>query len=209
MQAKITKVSIKPAKIKEYIENTEEVSYAMLEIMFNSELSGIDLACVIRKNNRDSYIVFATEHKDLIYKTFEGLIRPAGLLLKPVKGKEIVNLFKSAYLDYLDANEADDYLSVSVGAKLYKIKYKDILFLESAEKKIFINTVSQRIGFYCTLDSLELQLKDKGFIRTHNSFIVNKNHIENIDYRNMATTLTNGAVVNISRTYKMKVKESV
>lgn len=207
LQAKIIKVSSNPQKVSNYVSETDETKFALIEIVFASPEEGIDLACVLRKNNRESYIVFATEHKEFIYKTFEGLIRPAGLLLKPVETKDIVNIFNSAYTDYMEFNEEENSLSISAGANLYKVKYEDILFLESAEKKIFINTVSQRIGFYSTLDSLELQLRHKNFIRTHKSFIVNKKHISGIDYSGMLITLSNGAQISISRTYKNKIKE--
>lgn len=69
---------------------------------------------------------------------------------------------------------------------------------------IYIHTTNNKFKTYLKLSSI-LPLLPDNFIRTHYSYVVNRNHIQYISSTKI--TLVNGESVPISRTFKKNVKE--
>ena len=58
------------------------------------------------------------------------------------------------------------------------IHYKDILYVESSDKRVLFHTVNQGIiPLYEKLSEIQEQLKDARFLRCHQSYLVNMEHI--------------------------------
>ena len=64
------------------------------------------------------------------------------------------------YRDYLNVTQKKNVLHINVGPDIYKIEYDQIMYVESFQKKIYIWTKNQRIGYYDKLSSLEEAGKD-------------------------------------------------
>ena len=83
IDAKVGLYTDKPERVLEY-EKDNIVDVLILDINLNSNISGIDLAKKIRKNNKNVYIIFSTGHLEyslLAYsvKTFDYLPKPITL----------------------------------------------------------------------------------------------------------------------------------
>ena len=88
-----------------------------------------------------------------------------------------------------------------MGPDIYKIEYDQIMYVESFQKKIYIWTKNQRIGYYDKLSSLEEKLGE-GFFRCHRSYIVNLNNISKVNFPDMVIEMKNKAKIPISRAQK-------
>ena len=62
-----------------------------------------------------------------------------------------------------------------------KILFKDILFIESMENYVIIQTVSSKEIVYTTLKQIHESLPQDIFQQTHRSYIVNINQVNAID----------------------------
>jgi len=204
---------------EEIINNIYEnqIYLYIIEIVYErSERDGVDLAKEIREKDRDSYIVFCTSESQYIYRTLTGLIRPAGFLLKELnedgrleKIDGIHILLGDVYRDYLNiTNKNQEVLHINIGAEIYKIEYRDILFIESFQKKIYIHTYNQRIGYYDSLASLESKLGDK-FVRCHRSYIINIENISSVCFPEKKVKMKNDLEIFISRKYKDVLKDKL
>lgn len=202
-----------PKEVLEYLSKEEGVSLYILETVYHPpEMDGVELAKGIRAKDRDSYIVFCTAHSEYIYKVMTGLIRPAGFLIKQKDSNEIENfeiVIGDVYRDYLNfynINEA--VLNINIGAEIYRIEYDQIVYLEAFQKKVYVHTSNQRIGYYDSLASLEEKLGDK-FLRCHKSYIVNRDKVDRVCFSDMKIRMVNGAEIDISRTFKSLLKEKL
>ena len=65
--------------------------------------------------------------------------------------------------------------------KLEKIMIKDIVYLEVAEKYTRIITENQKWEVKISLTELLEKLHPDNFVKIHRNYIVNVNHIQNID----------------------------
>ena len=54
------------------------------------------------------------------------------------------------------------------------IPYKDIIYMESDNKVVYIHTTTQgAVKVYSKLDAFEEEIKDERFLRCHQSYLVN------------------------------------
>lgn len=86
------------------------------------------------------------------------------------------------------------------------IPYRDILYFEACEKKIFLRMKNQEVCFYGTLSKLEAQLPGD-FIRCHKSYIINCLHIAGIRWSDQVIYMGENITIPLSRTYKNRFRE--
>lgn len=202
-----------PQDVIEYISKEEGITLFILETVYSPpKMDGIELAKGIRVKDRDSYIVYCTAHSEYIYKVMTGLIRPAGFLLKHENTGEIENfeiVIGDVYRDYLNFyGDSEAVLNVNIGTEMYRIDYDEIVYLEAFQKKVYVHTSNQRIGYYDSLSALEEKLGEK-FVRCHKSYIVNRDKVVRVCFSDMKIKMTNAAEIDISRTFKALLKEKM
>ena len=78
----------------------------------------------------------------------------------------------------------------------YYLRQEQIIYVESAGKKIIIHTDEDEITIYGAMKDLEEKL-DKGFYRCHRGYLVNLSHITACNGKNLC--LDNGDTVLIAR----------
>jgi len=207
--AEIVLITNDPSKVLEIISaSPSDFFFVLTDAVFNgSELSGAELGREIRKINRDCHIVYITSHQEIIQDILNSMTRPSGFYIKPINEQELEILTADIYRDYLNISVKDDaYFYINIGASMYRIPSNSILYFESFDKKIYVHTLNQRVGFYDSLTNLEDRLGNS-FIRCHKSYIINRSKIRSISFSEMTVTMENGANISVSRTYKSLLKE--
>ncbi len=133
-------------------------------------------------------------------------IRPDTIIVKPFMKKNMMNNLEEFFMDRLSRETDGDNNSYMVETREGKtfIPYSQIFYFEAREKKIFIRTLYKEYGFYATIEELAQQLPE-GFIRSHRSFIVNRNMVENM--KGNMVNLRQGFIVPLSRSFKSEFVE--
>ena len=129
-------------------------------------------------------------------------IRPDTILIKPFVTKTLINTLEEFFMDRLSSRETEgDNNSFLVETREGKtfIPYSQIFYFEAREKKVFLRTLYKEYGFYSTIEELAKGLPDY-FLRSHRSFIVNRNMVENM--KGNEVFLRQGFSVPLSRSYK-------
>lgn len=76
-----------------------------------------------------------------------------------------------------------------------KVVYHEILYIESSNSKCILHTTSGgAYTVYKTLNTIEKELSDRRFLRCHQSFLVNMDHIRQVGKQLL---LSNGIYVPI------------
>ena len=70
---------------------------------------------------------------------------------------------------------------MKIGKTIFRFPFQNILFCEAQQNYTRIVTIDQDERIYQPLSQIEEQLPLPIFVRTHRSYIVNKNHIVKID----------------------------
>lgn len=182
---KIVDVLMKERGLDFYIDTFEEgeelingysnhpFDLIFLDIMM-SGLDGIETGRQVRRLDSNVEIVYCTASEDFAIAAYE--IHAMGYLLKPYEPGRI-----GAVIDYYvqkHPQNEQNFLEVKFRRKSVIIPYNDIIYMESDNKVVYIYTITRgNVKVYNKLDVLEEQISQKRFLRCHQSYLVNLQHV--------------------------------
>jgi len=147
-------------------------------------LTGIEMAAMIAK---DQKLIFTTAYSEYALDSFEYNV--IDYLLKPITFKRFMQAINKLQLfmspaplpgEETEATATPTYLFVKSGKQVHKIEYTAIYYLEALKEYIAIHTAKEKILVYKRMKEVAESLPPQ-FVRIHNSYIVNVQHIKNID----------------------------
>ena len=165
------------------VEAMNEIDTLNIDIIFLDiempEMTGIefiknfsDLPQVIVISAQGKYAIDAIEFDVTDY------------LLKPVafpRFLKAVNRAKEKRKNNATINKNDGLFIRDTSSTFIRLKYDEIIWIESLENYVVINTTTKKHMIHFTMKSLEKQLPDNIFSRIHRSFIINHQKIEVIE----------------------------
>lgn len=104
----------------------------------------------------------------------------------------------------LEKHDEEETLMLKEGKVIHRLKVQDILFVQGMKEYVSWHTKDKKLITLHSLTNLEDQLGDKGFLRTHKSFIVNKNCVKAIRYDCLEIPDNK---IPIGRSYRSKVQD--
>lgn len=190
--------------LKEEIKDTDIRKIYILDIELGNKVSGINVAKLIRDVDFESEIIFITNHDKMfesvhrsVYEVFD-FIEKFHDFDKRLK-KDIREILKRNF-----DNKMFVYKANNVELSVY---YRNILYIyrDTAERKLVIVTDSNRYMVLLSIKEI-LSLLDDRFIQCHRSCIVNKDKIQEKNYKDGYFTLDNGdKVYMLSKKFKRDV----
>jgi len=159
-----------------------------LDIEFaKNEINGVEVGRLIREAQQNNMvsIVYISREKDYAFQLFE--IRPLNFLIKPLEHSTIEKTIKT-YLKIAGLWSGE--FSYTVGRDTFKVKVKDILYIESRDRKcIFYPVGGGAVEFYGSLKEIyHEQLKRYDFLFIHASYVANFDYISAISYSQLFLT---------------------
>lgn len=187
-------------------ESTKESNYHIVFLDINMKgLNGIETAEAIRLLTPDTYIVFVTA-----YITYS----PKGYMVNAIRYilKEDNNL-ENAVAECLDTiidimNYREIKCTFESQNRKLVLKVDRILYVESRLHKVIFFVMEESLVKYYIYDKLDTvsdMLKQFGFQRTHQSFLVNMKYVKNIE--RYKAILLNGMEISISKRYYKEIEE--
>lgn len=110
-------------------------------------------------------------------------------------------------LGYGVCGETDDacgYLLVISDRKRRRIPISEIQYIESCARKLTLHLEAEEVSFYGKLCDVEPILEKRGFVRTHQSYMV---RISKIEGMGADCVSVDGIQIPVSRRYYRNVKE--
>lgn len=200
-----------------------DISVLKPEIVFLdielAEENGLTLAKKLEGMEQRPFIVFATAYDEYALEAFD--VDAVDYILKPFaearitktleKVKKIQDIEKKDHSSHFHAKrEGTAKLALLVDDKIILLNYDDIIYLESSDGKCTIYTQDQLVVVSEALVVLEKKLVGKSFLRVHRSFIINLDHVLEIEPWFNSTynlLMENGSKVPVSRTYIKDLKQ--
>lgn len=157
------------------------------------ELTGIDVAKILRETNQSTIIIFITGVADYVFEGYN--VRAFNYILKPIEEDKVKQVLGEA----IKTLEVEDkpYYAITTKDATYKIELEEIIYFKSDRRTVQAITTKGEYSFYNKLDEIEEGLKEKGFIRCHQRYLVNMAHIDHINENEVI--LKSGEQVPISR----------
>lgn len=160
---------------------TEKADLLFLDIEM-PEITGLELLSSLKNPPK---VIIVSAYEQYALKGYE--LDVVDYLLKPVSFERFIKSVNKVYdLLHTEPKEDNNYIFVKSDKLLKKILLKDILFIESMENYVVIQTVSGKEVVYTTLKQLYESLPQDIFRQTHRSYIVNIEKVTAIDGNQLA-----------------------
>lgn len=155
---------------------TQQVDLIFLDIEM-PDMTGLELLSNLTNPPK---VIIVSAYEQYALKGYEFDV--TDYLLKPVSFDRFLKSVNKVH-DLLQKQQQNDidYIFVKSDKQLKKIQFKDILFIESMENYVIIQTVSSKEIVYTTLKQIYESLPQDIFQQTHRSYIVNIEKVTAID----------------------------
>ena len=194
-----------------------EVDLVLIDIILASDKTGIDLGKHIREHYNIPFI-FVTSNSDRATVENAKTVKPDGYLVKPFEQQDLYTSIEIALSNFnysrkentkeIAGNEGDAFTSNSVLKDsifvkkqhlYYRIQFTAIQFIKADNVYLEVNTAEKKFLVRSPLkDYLEKLPKNK-FYRAHKSYIVNVDHIDAINSKDI---VINNNLIPISKDFK-------
>ena len=193
----------------------QEVDLVLIDIILASDKTGIDLGRHIRENY-DIPFIFVTSNSDRATVENAKTVKPNGYLVKPFEQQDLYTSIEIALSNFtysggkannsgglVDVPMSNNVLKDSIFVKkqhlYYRIQFTEIQFIKADNVYLEVNTVDKKFLVRSPLkDYLEKLPKNK-FYRAHKSYIVNVDHIDAINSKDI---MINNTLIPISKDFK-------
>lgn len=161
---------------------------------------GFSAAEYIRKINVKVNIIFITNDRAGLEKGYK--YNAFDYLLKPVKVSDLSETISRLFF-YIDNSKS--YFYIKIGRNIERYSESTILYFASTARKVTLFTVDGGVDFYAKMDDVYEQLDQSVFIRIHQSYIVNLNHINKISKNHVY--MDDNEILPISKKYCEGIKD--
>ncbi|MDG1573074.1 response regulator [Robiginitalea sp. M366] len=197
---------------------SQEVDLVLIDIILASDKTGIDLGKHIRAQY-DIPFIFVTSNSDRATVENAKTVKPNGYLVKPFEQQDLYTSIEIALSNYSkgqkpathggsdeEASEGVNTSSVlkdSIFVKkqhlYYRIQFDDIQFIKADNVYLEVNTKDKKFLVRSPLKDYLEKLPRNKFYRAHKSYIVNVDHIDAINSKDI---MINNNLIPISKDFK-------
>ena len=160
-----------------------EVQLVFLDI----QMPGTDGLTFAKTIPQKTQVIFTTAYSEYAIDSYE--IDAIDYLLKPIKPERFFKAINKAvsYQQLLATGNAvvneidDEYCFIKADRRVFKVSFKDILFIEGLKDYVILHTEEQKIITAMNIKTIHAKLPSSIFIRTSKSYIINKQKISSFD----------------------------
>lgn len=173
------------------------------------DISGTAFA---EKISGQTKIIFTTAHEKYAIDGFrlqavDYLLKPFGyddFLTSAERARTLIELERQQ--EMTDAGNGEDYVFLKSDYKIFRVNYRDILYIEGLKEyiRVFLLSDAKPILSINTLKNLETRLPANRFMRVHRSFIVNLDHVKVIERQRI---VFGKVAIPVTEQYKDKFQE--
>lgn len=202
-----------PEELLQCLKNQRTKGIYFLDIEFPKEsMNGFELGKEIRKLDSRGFLVYVTTHNELLPETFSYQLEALDYILKddPFQLNQHIKkaLTTIQHLLSNEFSEVREIFTVESASRILHVPVDTIEYFETTYKKhnVALVTADQYVEFQGNLTQIEKRLSS-GFIRTHQSYLVNRTKIQNIDKKRRLILLKNGGTCLVSRSKLKELKQ--
>lgn len=190
---------------QELLQSDKRADIYLLDIMM-PEMGGIEGGKEIRSRFPDCSIVYLTSSPEYALEAFS--VYAEGYLLKPVQEDQLGELLDRILKKRMHV-ETPEYLAVKIKEGIVRIDLKEIIYVENVSRTMqfhlsdgrVITSLQNRMAFEQQLEPL---LSRDDFMRSHKSFVVNMQYID--EFTTGEYLVAAGTQIPISRANYMDAK---
>ncbi len=192
-----------PAEILDYARDERQVTLYFLDIKLKNDISGLEIAEEIRKNDEISLIVIITNYPDNMSLVYEHKVAALDFIYK---GDTLSHLERVRQcIEIAETRQHVDYeecINIENYNEKFSVPYNDIYYIDTitGSHKLTIHTDTAIYNFYGKIKEMPAKL-DSRFTRCHKSVIVNTDKVIGVNKSEHQILLLNGTECSYSIRY--------
>ena len=139
-------------------------------------LSGYELADIIHTHVLNIAVIFVTASSGYAVHAFE--LNVHDYIMKPYTKDRLIQSVERLKVKLQSAGMTGR-IYIKQKTDIHIIQKKDIIFIERSGRSTTIHTKNGQVKTYQTLNELEGELRERDFLRSHRSFIINIHYVTN------------------------------
>ena len=140
-------------------------------------INGMDTARKIREFDQNLEIIFMTSFSEFMQEGYE--VKAYRYILKPISERKISRNILPCINEII--KKKNNYLTINVKNYVDRIKIDSIVYIETDRPNILIYTNDNKYTTKMSISKIDKILREHGFFRCHNSYIVNLKLVESMN----------------------------
>lgn len=140
-------------------------------------INGMDTARKIREFDQNLEIIFMTSFSEFMQEGYE--LKAYRYILKPISERKISRNILPCINEIM--KKKNNYLTINVKNYVDRIKIDSIVYIETDRPNILIYTNDNKYTTKMSISKIDKILREHGFFRCHNSYIVNLKLVESMN----------------------------
>lgn len=182
----------------EAVEGGECYDLLLIDVLM-PEQDGMELARVLRSQDDRVPIVFVSCNREMALYGYE--VAASRYLGKPLDREKLKEAVRYCYRQRQKTRD----LFLPVDGSLRKVAPKEIYYIEIVGRKRRIRMEKEEWDTSLSIGELEKRLAGMGFVRCHQSFLVNCRYVQS--FRTSSMELTDGRSIPVSKHRIKKVRK--
>ena len=178
------------------------IDVLILDINLKSDCSGLELAKIVRKTNKNMYLIFSTAHLEYALVAYK--LKTFDYLPKPLTPERLEDTIFRIFDDINCLNSTSKFLKL--GKSKIIVKEDEIEYIKKDGMKLIYHTGNKNYEVYSSFNQIEDNLPEN-FVRCHKSYIVNLNNVSNIEPNKNTVLFNSKESCNIGPKYKNNLME--
>lgn len=158
-------------------------------IFLDIQMPGVNGIEFARSIPKETLVIFTTAFSEFATDSYE--VDAIDYLIKPVKierfrkaldkAQAYYKLLKADYSQNNIENITEDYFFVKADRKMFKVHFKNVLYVVGLKDYVVVHTESQKVITGMNIKTLYDQLPKNMFVRVSKSYVININHVDSVD----------------------------
>lgn len=159
------------------------------------EIDGIELASRLNEEEIKTHVIYVSNREDRVFDSLE--TNPLGFVRKSHFDQDIEKVIRH-YIDCL-RKETESFFLLQNGKEQMTVRFDEIVYIETVKRKLCFHIDHMEKAFFTsiTLQSIEKEFLDNGFISSYKGILVNYRFIKVI--KDDAIVLKDETIVPLSR----------
>ena len=154
-------------------------------------MTGIELAKMMRKTNKNIQIIFTTNMKEYVFAGYA--VSAMQYLLKPIAKKDCFICLNKVN----EINNNKKYYIFNDLGKTVKMLITDIICFELSSHIATMYTLGEKYTSRKTIAQILEEVNDEAFIRCHKSYIINIAHVDSVSRKSVM--MSNNMEIPVSK----------
>ena len=176
----------------------QQANVCILDVNLRSEVNGVTIARLVRKENIKIEIIFCTGFLEYMPQAFD--VQAYNFIPKS-NNLQLERCLVRLANDILKREAGMKTLEIRYGSRIYYVPHNEIVYIQRYGTKTTINCINKILEIYDSLESIAAKLNNPKFKQCHRSAIVNVEFIDFVDTKQKYISLRNGGKCELGPKY--------